>query len=136
MRQDLERAAPLLTAFHRVAGEDLLELLYVTYASHFAVDFSSRGSTDVTEILARGDGTCWQQALVATEIGNALGGSYITCVTDPEQMGHTVSVTESGILDVSNNLVLFVDPRRWRDWPAWRRLQAMEEQSCFGVHRE
>jgi hypothetical protein len=129
---------PLIRFAHaaELAGRDP-RLVFATYLAHFAVSLSHAGGADPREILAQGDGTCWQQAVAADFIFRLLTGraGEITSL-DWLWMGHTVVKGDGYLLDGTDNIVIFRDAAEWNRMSPAERIAALERDAVFGYSRD
>ena len=98
--------------------EPTRRVLFACAVAHFAVVPTRDGGKDPVEIVCRGTGTCWQQAVVAKWILQALWpeGRPILLGSDPWRNGHCLATTDAHILDVSAGVVVPCSPRAWESF--------------------
>ncbi len=115
---------PLLRLMTNSENQEMLRAVFISNLANFTIKFSNNGGRNFKEILIRGDGTCWQQAVVARVIANNLIESecYWLGISSSSQFGHTLLLSPNAIIDVSNNVVILSDYISWNSIPKWLRL--------------
>jgi hypothetical protein len=115
----LGRKRPLLDQAHFVAA-----------LTPWTVRMARDTGDDVETIIARGAGTCWQQAYAATWMLDTLDARHGARVmaSDSARQGHALAVTDQRIIDPSVGVVIDMRPERWSALHDLERVQAVADR--------
>lgn len=134
-----ERGKKLIQAVYPHLEEAFYWPFYAASLAHFAIAFTSKGGTDPVRILADGEGTCYQQALLA-EMFYALihpdkpkpktsvvsGDFYV--------LGHAFLRGPDFFADITDNIFLPISPERWNALQPFEKSDFLKEKAVFGIH--
>ncbi len=137
LKEKYLEALPLLRLMTNSDNQEVLVSVFASNLAHFSVKFSNNGGIVFKDILIRGDGTCWQQVVVARIIANALANTLLgnetfkLAISYSDQFGHTLLLGPNSIIDVSNNVAIFTNYKTWLSVPKYQRLKNILNQTYY-----
>ena len=112
---------------------------YAANLAHFAIAFTAKGGTDPVKILANGEGTCYQQALVAQMVYTLIHTDEPKpknriLSSDMYVLGHAFFTGSEFIADITDNIFLPISPEQWNTLSPFERLDFLREKAILGIN--
>ena len=132
------RGKNLIRAVYPTLEEAFYWPFYAATLGHFAIAFTAKGGTDPVRILADGEGTCYQQALVAKMFYALIHPDQpkpqtSTVSGDLYVLGHAFFRGADFFADITDNIFLPISPERWNALQPFERLDFLKEKAVFGI---